>query len=50
MFLKMAFCHEIAVPDHFYPKPWMKKKLRSANAEDDEKDDSFKQKGHTKMK
>jgi hypothetical protein len=50
MFLKMAFHHEIGVPDHFYPKPWMKKKLWYADAEDDENDDSFKQKGHTKTK
>jgi hypothetical protein len=42
MFLKMSFRHEIGVPNHFYPMPWMKKKLQSANAEGDENDDSFK--------
>jgi hypothetical protein len=50
MFLKMAFRHKIGVPYHFYPKPWMKKQLRSTNEEDDENDDLFKLKGHTKMK
>jgi hypothetical protein len=52
LFLKMAFRHEIGVPDDFYPKPWKKKQLRSTKKteDDDENDDSFKRKGRTKTK